>query len=70
MRVITEIYGFSASRRTIWLALCFNLTFTVLMYFIMMLPEGEDWQEKEAFEVIFVNCNYLLPPYCNELLTP
>jgi uncharacterized integral membrane protein (TIGR00697 family) len=51
--VITEIYGFSASRRTIWLALCFNLTFTVLMYFIMMLPEGEDWQEKEAFEVIF-----------------
>jgi uncharacterized PurR-regulated membrane protein YhhQ (DUF165 family) len=23
------------------------------MYFIMMLPEGEDWQEKGAFEVIF-----------------
>lgn len=51
--VITEIYGFSASRRTIWIALFFNLSFIILMYFIMMLPEGEDWQEKEAFEIIF-----------------
>ena len=51
--IITEVYGFSASRRTIWVALCFNLTFSLLMYLIMLLPEGDDWQEKEAFEVIF-----------------
>lgn len=51
--IITEVYGFSASRRTIWLALIFNLTFSLLMYLIIKLPEGADWQEKEAFETIF-----------------
>lgn len=51
--VITEVYGFSASRRTIWLALFFNLTFSVLMYLMVLLPEGSDWQEKEAFETMF-----------------
>lgn len=51
--VLTEVYGFSASRRTIWLALCFNTSFSLLMYLIMLLPAGTDWQEKEAFETIF-----------------
>jgi uncharacterized integral membrane protein (TIGR00697 family) len=51
--VITEVYGFSASRRTIWLALICNLSFSLLMYGIIHLPDGEDWQEKEAFETIF-----------------
>jgi len=51
--IITEVYGFSASHRTIWVALCFNSTFSLLMYLTMLLPEGDNWQEKEAFEVIF-----------------
>lgn len=51
--VLTEVYGFSDSRRTIWLALLFNLLFSGLMYLIMLLPSGPDWQEKEAFETIF-----------------
>lgn len=51
--ILTEVYGFSASRKTIWIALFFNLSFTILMYIIMLLPEGDDWQEKEAFELIF-----------------
>jgi hypothetical protein len=51
--VLTEVYGFSASRRIIWSALCFNLLFTMLMYVVMMLPSGPDWQEKDAFETIF-----------------
>lgn len=52
--IITEVYGFSASRRTIWLALFFNLSFSVLMYLIILLPEGEEWMEKEAFNTIFM----------------
>lgn len=51
--VLTEVYGFSASRRTIWMALFFNIVFTLLMQLILILPNGEDWQEKEAFETIF-----------------
>lgn len=51
--VLTEIYGFSASRRTIWLALLFNLIFTMFMYLITFLPAGDDWAKKEAFELIF-----------------
>jgi uncharacterized integral membrane protein (TIGR00697 family) len=51
--VITEVYGFSASRRTIWLALVCNLSFSLLMYGVVHLPDGSDWQEKEAFETIF-----------------
>ena len=52
--IITEVYGFSASRKAIWAALFFNIAFTVLMQLIMILPDGDDWQEKEAFEVIFM----------------
>ena len=53
--VITEVYGFSASRRTIWIALFFNIAFSSLMYLLMLLPAGDDWHEKEAeaFEIIF-----------------
>lgn len=51
--VITEVYGFSASRRTIWTALFFNLLFTILMQLVMVLPDGNDWIEKEAFETVF-----------------
>lgn len=51
--VITEVYGFSASRRVIWTALTFNLLFTSFMYIVMMLPDGADWQEKAAFETVF-----------------
>lgn len=51
--ILTEVYGFSASRKTIWLALGFNLLFTLLMQLILALPEGSDWQEKQAFETVF-----------------
>lgn len=51
--IMTEVYGFSASRRTIWIALLLNLLFTILMYLITSLPEGLDWEEKDAFESIF-----------------
>lgn len=51
--ILTEVYGFSASRRTIWVALGFNLLYSFLMQIVLLLPPGPDWQEKEAFETIF-----------------
>lgn len=52
--IITEVYGFSASRKTIWIALLFSLTFTLLIQLILVLPDGDNWQEKEAFETVFI----------------
>jgi uncharacterized integral membrane protein (TIGR00697 family) len=52
--IITEVYGFSASRRTIWLALFFNILFTALMQLVILLPDGADWNEKQAFETVFL----------------
>ena len=51
--ILTEVYGYTASRRTIWLALFFNLLFSLIMFLVMLLPSGPDWQEKEAFETVF-----------------
>lgn len=52
--IITEIYGFSASRRTIWLAMLFSIAFTLSIQLILVLPDGYDWQEKKAFETVFM----------------
>lgn len=58
--IITEVYGFTASRRTIWLALFFNLLFSLIMFLVMLLPSGPDWQEKEAFETVFSLSPYII----------
>jgi queuosine precursor transporter len=51
--ILTEIYGFSASKRTIWIGFIFNILFSSLMYFIVLMPSSPHWQEKEAFDTIF-----------------
>jgi uncharacterized integral membrane protein (TIGR00697 family) len=51
--VLTEVYGFLASRRTIWLALCFNIIFSIFLYIIASLPASQYWQDQQAFETIF-----------------
>lgn len=51
--IITEVYGLVASRRSIYLALITNITFIVLMQLVLVLPNGKDWQEYDAFDRIF-----------------
>jgi uncharacterized integral membrane protein (TIGR00697 family) len=51
--VFTEVYGFAASRRAIWLG-----TFgTVLLYamgvVVISLPGAPGWKNQEAFQVVF-----------------
>jgi uncharacterized integral membrane protein (TIGR00697 family) len=51
--VFTEVYGFSSSRRAIWLG-----TFgTVLLYLmgvvVIALPGAPGWKNQEAFQVVF-----------------
>ena len=51
--VFTEVYGFSASRRAIWLG-CFG---TILLYFmgevVIALPGAPGWKNQDAFKVVF-----------------
>lgn len=51
--VFTEVYGFAASRRAIWLG-----TFgTVLLYtmgvIVISLPGAPGWRNQEAFQIVF-----------------
>jgi len=51
--IFTEIYGFSASRRAIWL----GFFGTILLYFmgaiIIALPAAPGWHNQEAFSIVF-----------------
>lgn len=52
--VVTEVYGFLASRKTIWLALCFNILFSIFLYLTTLLPTSEYGQEQQqAFATVF-----------------
>ena len=51
--IFTEIYGFAASRRAIWL----GFFGTILLYFmgaiIIALPAAPGWHNQEAFSIVF-----------------
>ncbi len=51
--VFTEVYGFSASRRAIWLG-CFGTALLYLMGVVVIaLPGAPGWENQEAFAVVF-----------------
>ena len=39
--ILTEVYGFSASRRVIWIALYCNLFMTLTLYLVVQLPPSD-----------------------------
>ena len=56
--ILTEVYGFSASRRVIWIALYCNLfmtlTFmTLTLYLVVQLPPSDHSHTHEEFATIF-----------------
>jgi uncharacterized integral membrane protein (TIGR00697 family) len=51
--VFTEVYGFAASRRAIWLG-CFGTALLYLMgEIVIALPGAPDWKNQEAFKIVF-----------------
>lgn len=52
--VITEVYGFKASRKVILIACLCGCLFSLFTYLVYLLPNSEYWQEEEAFEKIFL----------------
>ncbi|XVN42838.1 MAG: queuosine precursor transporter [Candidatus Rickettsia vulgarisii] len=52
--VLTEVYGFTASKRTILLALFYNIIFSAFIYIVALLPASPYWHDQQAFETIFL----------------
>ncbi|MFI4984138.1 MAG: queuosine precursor transporter [Rickettsiales bacterium] len=51
--VITEVYGFKASRRIIWLAFLANSLVMISLYAVTQLPSSTYFADQSAFEAIF-----------------
>ena len=51
--ILTEVYGFTASRRVIWIALYSNLFLALVLYAVVFLPPSDHWKNQEAFTQIF-----------------
>jgi uncharacterized integral membrane protein (TIGR00697 family) len=51
--IFTEVYGYGASRRAIWLGLFANILLTFMGVFVTWVPAGSDWPNQNAFEAVF-----------------
>ena len=51
--VFTEVYGYSASRRAIWLGFFASFVLVALSYIAVMIPPAPEFKDQRAFETIF-----------------
>lgn len=51
--ILTEVYGFKASRKVIWLALACNLLLVMSLYLVVLMPSPQDIGNNLAFAQIF-----------------
>ncbi|HWZ31847.1 MAG TPA: queuosine precursor transporter [Bryobacteraceae bacterium] len=51
--VFTEVYGFAASRRAIWLGFLANGLLAVMGLITVWLPPAPGWEHQQAFETVF-----------------
>jgi uncharacterized integral membrane protein (TIGR00697 family) len=51
--VCTEIYGYAASRRAIWLGFFATLLLDGMGELVVSMPSAPSWQNQHAFEVVF-----------------
>ena len=51
--VFTEVYGFSASRRAIWLGTFGTALLYAMGVIVIALPGASGWKNQQAFEIVF-----------------
>jgi uncharacterized integral membrane protein (TIGR00697 family) len=51
--VFTEVYGYAASRRAIWIGFMASVLLAVLGLFAVWLPPAPEWPNQQAFKVVF-----------------
>jgi queuosine precursor transporter len=57
--IFTEVYGYGASRRAIWIAFFANILLTLVGVFVVWFPAAPEWKNQEAFEAVF----YVVPRF-------
>lgn len=50
--ILTEVYGFAATRRVIWMGFFANLILVIFIYLCQLLPPAVFWSGQEAYENI------------------
>jgi queuosine precursor transporter len=51
--VFTEVYGYAASRRAIWLGFFASALLSVMGAIVIALPADPSWHNQHAFEIVF-----------------
>jgi uncharacterized integral membrane protein (TIGR00697 family) len=57
--IFTEVYGYGASRRAIWLGFFASAILLLMGLFIVWVPPAPDWHNQKAFEAVF----YVVPRF-------
>src|SRR5436190_5624376 len=57
--IFTEVYGYGASRRAIWIAYFANILLTLVGVFVVWFPAAPEWTNQQAFEAVF----YVVPRF-------
>jgi uncharacterized integral membrane protein (TIGR00697 family) len=57
--IFTEVYGYGASRRAIWLGFFASGILMLMGLFIVWVPPAADWPNQKAFEAVF----YVVPRF-------
>src|SRR5712691_2378122 len=51
--IFTEVYGYGASRRAIWLGFFASAILLLMGLFVVWIPPAPDWPNQRAFEAVF-----------------
>ncbi len=51
--IFTEVYGYGASRRAIWIGFAACAVLSLMGLFVVWIPAAPDWQNQAAFEAVF-----------------
>lgn len=57
--IFTEVYGYGASRRAIWIAFFANILMTIVGVFVTWFPSAPEFKNQSAFEAVF----YVVPRF-------
>ncbi|MEP6709145.1 MAG: queuosine precursor transporter [Verrucomicrobiota bacterium] len=57
--IFTEVYGYGASRRAIWLGFFASAVLMLMGLFVVWVPAAPDWPNQAAFEAVF----YIVPRF-------
>ena len=51
--IFTEVYGYAAARRAIWLAFMASILMAAMGLFMVWIPPAPEWKNQAAFEAVF-----------------